>query len=69
MTVGISDYGRARTVAVAIKTTKDADDITTTGHVFSLKVRNGEILDSGRQNRGGGCSKLLGKVELIKSNL
>ncbi|MEO0461751.1 MAG: 3,4-dihydroxy-2-butanone-4-phosphate synthase [Pseudomonadota bacterium] len=44
VTTGISAADRARTVAVAIDATKDADDIVTPGHVFPLAAREGGTL-------------------------
>ena len=44
VTTGISAHDRARTVAVAIETSKTADDIATPGHVFPLQARNGGVL-------------------------
>ncbi len=44
VTTGISAHDRARTVAVAIDTTKGAADIATPGHVFPLRARDGGVL-------------------------
>lgn len=44
VTTGISAPDRARTVAVAIDPTKDADDIKTPGHIFPLVARDGGVL-------------------------
>jgi len=44
VTTGISAYDRARTIAVAIDTTKTKDDIVTPGHVFPLVAREGGVL-------------------------
>ncbi|MDG2404781.1 MAG: 3,4-dihydroxy-2-butanone-4-phosphate synthase [Paracoccaceae bacterium] len=44
VTTGISAHDRARTVAVAIDSSKAADDITTPGHVFPLQARKGGVL-------------------------
>jgi len=44
VTTGISAADRARTILVAIDPTKDADDITTPGHVFPLQAREGGVL-------------------------
>ncbi|MEL7545317.1 MAG: 3,4-dihydroxy-2-butanone-4-phosphate synthase [Pseudomonadota bacterium] len=44
VTTGISAHDRARTVAVAIDPTCDADDIVTPGHVFPLVARDGGTL-------------------------
>ncbi|PQO22999.1 3,4-dihydroxy-2-butanone-4-phosphate synthase [Rhodobacteraceae bacterium WD3A24] len=44
VTTGISAHDRARTVAVAIDTTKGAADIATPGHVFPLRAREGGVL-------------------------
>jgi 3,4-dihydroxy 2-butanone 4-phosphate synthase/GTP cyclohydrolase II len=44
VTTGISAADRARTVAVAIDTTKNRYDIVTPGHVFPLMARDGGVL-------------------------
>ena len=44
VTTGISAHDRARTVAVAIDTSKNASDIATPGHVFPLRAREGGVL-------------------------
>ena len=44
VTTGISAADRARTVSVAIDSTKGADDIVTPGHVFPLTARKGGTL-------------------------
>ena len=44
VTTGISAADRARTVAVAIDSTKDKADIVTPGHVFPLVARDGGVL-------------------------
>ena len=44
VTTGISAADRARTVAVAIDTSKSRDDIVTPGHVFPLIARDGGVL-------------------------
>lgn len=44
VTTGISAHDRARTVAVAIDPTCDADDIVSPGHVFPLVARDGGTL-------------------------
>jgi 3,4-dihydroxy 2-butanone 4-phosphate synthase/GTP cyclohydrolase II len=44
VTTGISAYDRARTVAVAIDTTKTGTDIATPGHIFPLRARDGGVL-------------------------
>jgi 3,4-dihydroxy 2-butanone 4-phosphate synthase / GTP cyclohydrolase II len=44
VTTGISAHDRARTVAVAINPETTRDDITTPGHVFPLKARDGGTL-------------------------
>ncbi len=44
VTTGISAPDRARTVAVAIDTTKGPHDIVTPGHVFPLMARDGGVL-------------------------
>lgn len=44
VTTGISAADRARTISVAIDSTKGVDDIVTPGHVFPLTARNGGTL-------------------------
>ncbi len=44
VTTGISAGDRARTISVAIDSSKGADDIVTPGHVFPLVARNGGVL-------------------------
>ncbi|MEJ6397796.1 3,4-dihydroxy-2-butanone-4-phosphate synthase [Yoonia sp. 208BN28-4] len=44
VTTGISAADRARTVSVAIDSTKGAQDIATPGHVFPLRARDGGVL-------------------------
>ncbi|GGB38450.1 3,4-dihydroxy-2-butanone 4-phosphate synthase [Sphingomonas metalli] len=44
VTTGISAADRARTIAVAIDSTKDRADIVTPGHVFPLVARDGGVL-------------------------
>jgi len=44
VTTGISAADRARTVSVAIDSSKGADDIVTPGHVFPLSARDGGTL-------------------------
>jgi 3,4-dihydroxy 2-butanone 4-phosphate synthase/GTP cyclohydrolase II len=44
ISTGISAHDRARTIATAIDPTKDADDITSPGHVFPLVARDGGVL-------------------------
>ena len=44
ITTGISAADRARTIAVAIDPTKNAEDIITPGHVFPLVAREGGVL-------------------------
>ena len=44
VTTGISAADRARTVSVAIDSTKGPDDIVTPGHVFPLQAREGGTL-------------------------
>jgi 3,4-dihydroxy 2-butanone 4-phosphate synthase/GTP cyclohydrolase II len=44
VTTGISAHDRARTIAVAVDPTKDADDIVSPGHVFPLVAREGGVL-------------------------
>ncbi len=44
VTTGISAADRARTISVAIDSSKGADDIVTPGHVFPLTARDGGVL-------------------------
>jgi len=44
VTTGISAHDRARTVAVAIDTSKTAADIATPGHIFPLRAKEGGVL-------------------------
>ncbi|GAA0278579.1 3,4-dihydroxy-2-butanone-4-phosphate synthase [Alteraurantiacibacter aestuarii] len=44
VTTGISAADRARTISVAIDSSKGADDIVTPGHVFPLVAREGGVL-------------------------
>lgn len=44
VTTGISAHDRARTIAVAIDTATGAADISTPGHVFPLRARDGGVL-------------------------
>ncbi len=44
VTTGISAHDRARTVAVAIDTSKTGADIATPGHVFPLRAKDGGVL-------------------------
>jgi 3,4-dihydroxy 2-butanone 4-phosphate synthase/GTP cyclohydrolase II len=44
ISTGISAFDRARTIATAIDTTKDAADIVSPGHVFPLIAREGGVL-------------------------
>ncbi len=44
VTTGISAADRARTISVAINSTKSKDDIVTPGHVFPLVARDGGVL-------------------------
>jgi 3,4-dihydroxy 2-butanone 4-phosphate synthase/GTP cyclohydrolase II len=44
VTTGISAHDRARTVAVAIDSSKGKSDIATPGHVFPLRARSGGVL-------------------------
>jgi 3,4-dihydroxy 2-butanone 4-phosphate synthase/GTP cyclohydrolase II len=44
VTTGISAADRARTISVAIDSTKGRDDIVTPGHVFPLVARDGGVL-------------------------
>ena len=44
VTTGISAYDRARTISVAIDASKSGADISTPGHVFPLRARDGGVL-------------------------
>jgi len=44
VSTGISAHDRARTVAVAIDASKTSADITTPGHIFPLRAREGGVL-------------------------
>ncbi|AKH41493.1 3,4-dihydroxy 2-butanone 4-phosphate synthase/GTP cyclohydrolase II [Altererythrobacter atlanticus] len=44
VTTGISAADRARTISVAVDSSKSADDIVTPGHVFPLVAREGGVL-------------------------
>nr|WP_137676601.1 3,4-dihydroxy-2-butanone-4-phosphate synthase [Parerythrobacter lutipelagi] len=44
VTTGISAGDRARTISVAVDSSKTADDIVTPGHVFPLTARDGGVL-------------------------
>ncbi len=44
VTTGISAHDRARTVAVAIDASKNAQDIASPGHIFPLRARDGGVL-------------------------
>lgn len=44
VSTGISAHDRARTVAVAIDSSKTAADIATPGHIFPLRARDGGVL-------------------------
>src|SRR3546814_16296867 len=44
ITTGISAPDRARTIAVAIDTSKGPEDIVTPGHIFPLEARAGGVL-------------------------
>lgn len=61
VTTGISAADRARTVSVAIDTSKTKDDITTPGHVFPLIARDGGVLvRAGHTEAGVDISRLAG---------
>jgi 3,4-dihydroxy 2-butanone 4-phosphate synthase/GTP cyclohydrolase II len=44
ITTGISAYDRAKTISVAINPESGPQDITTPGHIFPLRARNGGVL-------------------------
>ena len=44
VTTGISAYDRAHTVAVAIDSAKGVQDISSPGHIFPLRARDGGVL-------------------------
>jgi 3,4-dihydroxy 2-butanone 4-phosphate synthase / GTP cyclohydrolase II len=61
VTTGISAADRARTVSVAIDTSKTRADITTPGHVFPLIARDGGVLvRAGHTEAGVDISRLAG---------
>lgn len=61
VTTGISAHDRARTVSVAIDTSKGRDDIVTPGHVFPLIARDGGVLvRAGHTEAGVDISRLAG---------
>jgi 3,4-dihydroxy 2-butanone 4-phosphate synthase / GTP cyclohydrolase II len=61
VTTGISAADRARTISVAIDTSKTRDDITTPGHVFPLIARDGGVLvRAGHTEAGVDISRLAG---------
>ena len=44
VTTGISAHDRARTIAVAVDSTKGPEDLVTPGHIFPLTARDGGVL-------------------------
>jgi 3,4-dihydroxy 2-butanone 4-phosphate synthase/GTP cyclohydrolase II len=61
VTTGISAHDRARTVAVAIDPTSGSQDITTPGHIFPLRVREGGVLvRAGHTEAAADISRLAG---------
>ena len=44
VTTGISAHDRAHTIAVAIDSTKNSEDLSRPGHIFPLAARNGGVL-------------------------
>jgi len=63
VTTGISAHDRARTVAVAIDPSKTAGDISTPGHVFPLRARDGGVLvRAGHTEAAVDVSRLAGLV-------
>lgn len=61
VTTGISAHDRARTVSIAIDTSKGRDDIVTPGHVFPLIARDGGVLvRAGHTEAGVDISRLAG---------
>ncbi len=61
VTTGISAADRARTVSVAIDSSKGRDDIVTPGHVFPLIARDGGVLvRAGHTEAGVDISRLAG---------
>jgi len=61
VTTGISAADRARTISVAIDTSKTKDEITTPGHVFPLIARDGGVLvRAGHTEAGVDISRLAG---------
>lgn len=63
VTTGISAHDRARTVSVAIDSSKGAGDIVTPGHVFPLVARRGGVLvRAGHTEASVDISRLAGLV-------
>src|SRR5262249_21299454 len=61
VTTGISASDRARSIAVAIDTTKGRADISTPGHVFPLVARGGGgLLRTGHTDAAGDIARLAG---------
>lgn len=61
ITTGISAADRAKTVAVAIDTTKNSQDIASPGHVFPLMAREGGVLErAGHTEAAVDISRLAG---------
>ncbi|MEE3358805.1 MAG: 3,4-dihydroxy-2-butanone-4-phosphate synthase [Pseudomonadota bacterium] len=64
VTTGISAADRARTIAVAIDSSKGAQDIATPGHVFPLRAKNGGVLvRAGHTEAAVDISRLAGLKE------
>ena len=63
VTTGISAHDRARTVSVAIDSTRGPADIVTPGHVFPLRARDGGVLvRAGHTEAAVDISRLAGLV-------
>lgn len=63
VTTGISAHDRARTISVAIDSTKGSADIVTPGHVFPLVARRGGVLvRAGHTEAAVDISRLAGLV-------
>ena len=64
VTTGISAADRARTIAVAIDSSKGAQDIATPGHVFPLRAKQGGVLvRAGHTEAAVDISRLAGLKE------
>jgi len=61
VTTGISAHDRARTVLVAIDPESTADDVSTPGHIFPVRAKNGGVLvRAGHTEAGVDIARLAG---------